>query len=210
MRVKMICMANAKHGNGMLRSLIGLYYRDGLAEIDQPRWIWASVDGKRRGIESGLVADLGPGDVLEFDVLDLDREEACGGLVRIDPFSIKVQGTLSPKELSRFLVVNGCFERREDPLGSYGLYVEQGKEADALSLELDREGRVTALQLGYSQSRGDGKRRVEGPVWDPRFMELMEVVPEALKDVESLLLVRLGSSGPPMPSLPDPILAVLI
>lgn len=212
MRVKMICMANAKLGNGMLRSLIGIHYQGSLLPQRQrrPQWMWLSTDGKRRGIESGLVVDLGPGDVLEFEVLDRDQEENCSGLVRVDPFSILIQGTLSPKELSMYLLANNCLGMEEGGIVGEGLYVEEGRCADAMSVVKTREGRVTGLQLSYWQCVQDGSKRAEGPVWDPRFMELIEVMPEVLQDVDTLLLVRMGTPAPRMLPPLDPILAVLL
>ena len=208
----MVCMANAKQGNGLLRNLIGIYCGTASPDqpIERPQWLWLSADGKQRGIESGLVVDLGPGDVLEFNVFDVDHAVDCNGLVKIDPFSILVQGTLSPRELQEFLFASNCLDGSGCFGAHEGMYVEAGSRAAAQSIVRTRGGEVIGLTLSYSQCAGESKRRVEGPVLDPRFMELIEVEPEVLEDVERLLLVRMGSTTPPMPLSRDPILAVLM
>ena len=84
MKVQMVCLANADVERG--RALVGVLLENGLPVVDAhgPRWMRLTVDSGRDTIPKGLVIDILPRDVLEFDVLAEDRDD-CRGIVQMDP-----------------------------------------------------------------------------------------------------------------------------
>lgn len=191
MKIQMVCLANSTVEGG--RVLVGILLQDGIPLVDSmgPRWIRLVMAPKRPTIPAGLVVDIVPRDILEFEALSAQDFHDCKGTVVFDPYSLRFRGVMDES-----LIVNYCAKRSSslrDVAGNVASF--EGfmlLDAQSCSIEVGKEhprSKRVDLELKF-QFGGIGYRfRID----DPWFLEVVQADPEILDRKPQHHIVLQGS-----------------
>lgn len=179
MKIQMVCLANSKVEKG--RVLVGILLQDGIPLVDSmgPRWIRLALEPKRPSIPVGLVIDIVPRDILEFEAVAVQDIRDCKGTVVFDPYSVRFIGVMDEA-----LIANYCAQKQTDRtqvLGNLG-DVEGFVFLDASSctIEVSEEHPVQKqvdLDLKFEYRGVPYRFRID----DPWFLDVVQIDPEVLR-----------------------------
>jgi hypothetical protein len=178
MKIQMVCLANSTVEKG--RVLVGILIKDGIPLVDSlgPRWIRLAVGPKQPTIPAGMVIDIVPRDILEFEAVMLDDLRDCKGTVVFDPYSVRFLGVMD-----EVMIANYCAHKSTDRMNVPGNAADfEGFvfiNARSCAIEVGDEhpgNKEVDLDLKFEFAGVAYKFRID----DPWFLDVVQIDPEIL------------------------------
>jgi hypothetical protein len=177
MKIQMVCLANSNKNGGRL--LVGILVQDGIPMVDAtgPRWIRLAMELKRPYIPAGLVVDIVPRDILEFEATSAQDLRDCRGTVIFDPYSLRFLGIMDES-----LIANYCISRITNLVDGSGSASEGPLllKTQACRIEVGEE-EPGKRQVDVSLKFEFGGFTHEFKLDDPWLLEVIKVDPEILE-----------------------------
>lgn len=179
MKIQMVCLANSKTERG--RILVGVLLENGIPvmDADGPRWMRLALDPKRQTIPAGLVVDVLPRDMIEFEAVQVHDRADCKGVVVFDPYSLRFLGMMPEDLISSHCSVGSLVvsskETRRKPFD--GLQMLRAEDCSIVVGEELPGAKGVAVSLHFHI---DGKL-FRFPIEDPWFLDVVQVEPEILQ-----------------------------
>lgn len=203
----MVCLANSTVARG--RIIVGVLMAEGVPMVDEdgPRWLQLVVDSHRLEIPTGLVVDILPRDIVEFEALGMDGTEHCRGKILYDPYSLRFVG-----EMPECLVASYCLSKDFPGNSQWGKPNNTGMlaliHASNCKVESSTQARKRAQQWPKLLFELEGMV-YRLPILDSCFVNALEADSNPLTHKSSLAIL-LHQPEACLPQQPQPVVMTLL